>query len=667
MANVGTIAVKIIAEIDGLTKNVDKGNSSLEGLAKNTLTLAAAWKTFEAVFGMGAKFYGYARSFAGFMKDVADEVTPLTYVAQRVGITADQMLVFHTVAQRAGISTQTLTAKLEHFAKVLGEAQMIGSKNNKLAGLMTFGHESPSYKAMRSVGFTDEELRQPMTLYEAFEKAVGKVEQLRTGFEKVAAAELLFGRNGARALEIVNGGLDALNRQKEVNEVTGMNLSEVDAGKLQLTNDAMLKMWEMAKGLALQIYLQLAPVIIVIAEGIYDWVKGMGGMAKLTEDFAKWLAVALGIAAELGRAFLFVVMAIHALVVIIGTYLVEALLHVVDGIIMMGAALPAMISHIALNFSLLLETLSSLRDAMPAKFRDLIPFDDKMGPALKTFKGMAHDVAESSARTAKEWGKTRDSIREGSDKGRQLMKDFREGYMESLGKLGSPLKGLLDGKGFDSFTWARGIQDFFAHAQQHTQKLLEQFQKRNAFDGMLHTIDEINKALDKAAQMMDRFMEPRRKLGFLSAQHEAMRELTMDVLNPILVKKDQGLAASGALGIPGGLVDVAKAALRAGRDTDFDRASNREITDAFDKLYHDTMRPEKAFAPVGIYGTQASADIIIQSRAAQTEDMKTPMERAVTLLDALKTQEAETTARAAETAAAVRALREEFLKTQRWP
>ncbi len=124
-------------------------------------------------------------------------------------------------------------------------------------------------------------------------------------------------------------------------------------------------------------------------------------------------------------------------------------------------------------------------------------------------------------------------------------------------------------------------------------------------------------------------------------------------------------AALGGLGIGAGLHEGITAQQKM--LSEFDRASDRQVTDSFDKLYHETMRPEKAFAPVGIYGTQASADIVIQSRAAQLEDQKSPLERAVSLLDALKTQEAETTARAADTAAAVRLLREEFLRIQRWP
>ncbi|MGB7387687.1 MAG: hypothetical protein WA929_08835, partial [Pseudomonas neustonica] len=126
-----------------------------------------------------------------------------------------------------------------------------------------------------------------------------------TASERAAVAGDLFGTRNAAAIQQLDPGTIA-EAARQV-EIFGLNLSDVDAAKVEMANDAMSTFGLLTDGIGKQLTVQLAPILKAVGDEFLNSADEAGGLGKQVESAVETAVNALAFVVDagdgVGRAF----------------------------------------------------------------------------------------------------------------------------------------------------------------------------------------------------------------------------------------------------------------------------------------------------------------------------------------------------------------------------
>ena len=232
-----------------------------------------------SIFSMRTALVGVA-GVAGFgylAKRSLDATDSLKKTADKIGTTTEALGALRYAANVSGVETRTLDMAMQRFTRRAAEAAA-GTGEAKAA--------------IRELGLNAQELnRMPLdekmlALADAFGGVSNESDKLRLAFK-------LFDSEGAALVNTLGLGKDGLTAMLGEARALGLTMSSSAAVGVEKTNDALLKLGGLFKGVTDQTVAALAPAIEMLVERFTGFlqrsIEAKGGI----ERFAKSLAVDL--------------------------------------------------------------------------------------------------------------------------------------------------------------------------------------------------------------------------------------------------------------------------------------------------------------------------------------------------------------------------------------
>jgi len=274
MATIGNISIGLSARTAAFEKGMRRGRKVLRGFGR------AASRISRRVLTLGGALSGAAvvGGLTIFTKRSFEGIDATAKLSDRIGIATDKLAGLQHAAEITGAGTQILNKGLQYMEKGLGEAAL--------------GIGEAKY-ALDSLGLSVEQLIN-LPADKKFALIADKMSKLTTTSEKAFVAQKMFGRAGMALINTLNLGSGGLERMQAEADKLGIAFTRIDAAKVELANDAIVRMKASFTGAFNVLAIQLAPYVLDITDRITAFgTEGEGAGVKVSEAFQ---SVARGVA-----------------------------------------------------------------------------------------------------------------------------------------------------------------------------------------------------------------------------------------------------------------------------------------------------------------------------------------------------------------------------------
>lgn len=269
--SIGSLIVKIGADITGIRRDAKRGAESLGSLERGARTLGTALK----VMAVGV----VAKELASMVRGAMDAIDASAKLSRQLGGTINGLQGLQLAATEAGVSTSGLTTASEMLNRRLGEAARKGS--------------GEAYEALKRLGFQANQL----AAMDTDERIAALADAFREqGYTAQQTADTL-ARLGIRQAEftrLVMDGGEPIRAARGAIEDMGLALSEVDAAKVEAANDAMNRAKLASTAIAQRLAIELSPVITAISNQFIDAAKDTQGLKETVDDVVKAGVLGMG-------------------------------------------------------------------------------------------------------------------------------------------------------------------------------------------------------------------------------------------------------------------------------------------------------------------------------------------------------------------------------------
>lgn len=263
--NVGAIAVEILARTEKLESGMKSAAKTISGFGGMIAGATAAVTSFGLNLATST-----ASAMAGMVKNSFDTIGAAQDLAISLNAGTTALRGLQYAAKQSGADAGTLNGALQKMNANIG------------AGLQG---EKSAVEAFSQLGLNVRQLA-TMGADEAFKKIADQIMKLPTPAQQARAAMDLFGRSGQALLPMLNEGSKGIDEmQQRYRDLSG-NMTELDVSKVQLAGDLMDDLWELVKGVADQIAVELSPYISYAAKQIIAFgTDGQGAAKMVTQGF----------------------------------------------------------------------------------------------------------------------------------------------------------------------------------------------------------------------------------------------------------------------------------------------------------------------------------------------------------------------------------------------
>jgi hypothetical protein len=388
-----TIRAKVdgLAQIDGLTRSLDKANNQASGLSGAFSKLGGVAKNAGiAIAGLGAAAVG---GLAVLGKNAIDAADNLNDLSQRTGVGVETLSKFGAAAEDSGSS-------IEEVAKAMGK--------------LSKGIVDPSSKvneALRSIGVSSTDAQGKIrSVDQVMLDIADKFSKLPDGAQKTALAMEIFGKSGANLIPMLNGGREAMSQYsatitKEMaeaadrfNDAINMIMRELAGPFNQAIAAALPYITQLAQQLGAALPGAIAALVPILTGFVSTLAQIGQWFATLTPQQQGFVAGA----AALTVAFIALAPAITAIVTVL-----TAFGPLVAGIAAAIVGIPALIAGWAGAIGPLVAGLGSLGQILVAVFSGpvgwvalavaagvaIYAFRDQIGAAFQAIGGFISDAA----------------------------------------------------------------------------------------------------------------------------------------------------------------------------------------------------------------------------------------------------------------------------------
>ncbi len=279
---ISQLAVLLKLKAGGFSSGMKKSRKQTKGLGHDLD------KVKGAAIGLSGKLLGMVGVGAGLagitagIASASDRIDGIAKTSDKLGIATDKLVGIHHAAQLTGNSiTQTNTALQRMVRRVAEAAQGTGTAKN----------------ALKELGISAQEMNR-LAPDQQFERLAGAMGKVGTKADRVRLAMGLFDTDGVGLVNTLALGVDGLRDTATEAEKLGISLSRVDAAKVEMANDAMFRLKQIATGVFNQLSIQVAPIIVTVAEELTGAATAGDGLGATMGNMASYGAKAVGFLAN---------------------------------------------------------------------------------------------------------------------------------------------------------------------------------------------------------------------------------------------------------------------------------------------------------------------------------------------------------------------------------
>jgi hypothetical protein len=266
LADAPEIKVKLTAEDTGVSAAIKELTGQLKNLKKQQDETASSGISLKNAFS-GIAAAAVAIGLARIGKEAFDSAVDIGKMADKTGLTTQTLSVFHHVAEEAGVSTEVVDKALVKAARSITEFQL--GTGRAAAGFKLLGITQKDFAGLKS----DEKMALVTT----------RLGQMGPGFQKAAAAQIIFSKSGAEFIPIANAiaGEGFGNITASVAKL-GLLLDQTTTDSFRAAKASMQELEDVGKGMATQFESGLLPAISDVGDALLDsTLKGGDGFKEL--------------------------------------------------------------------------------------------------------------------------------------------------------------------------------------------------------------------------------------------------------------------------------------------------------------------------------------------------------------------------------------------------
>ncbi len=308
-ASLGSLVVKIGADISGLRSDVGQATKSLGSLQGSAAGMGQALKYLAgavAAVGLGK-----------LVKDQMEAIDTAAKLSRQLGGTITGLKSLQLAAADAGVDSGVLTSSMEKLERKLGEAARVGS--------------GPAYEALQRLGLSAAELSR-MDLDDRMAAVADAIKEKGLSASATADALAQLGvRQGELARLMADGG-DAIRGAREELIAMGAALSEVDAAKVEAAGDSLARVKVAIDGVVQRVTVQLSPMITFLADQFIELANDTGGFKDAVDGAISFSIKAIGFLGDSIRGVHLVFKAVELAAWGMGTAIVDVARYGMQGI-----------------------------------------------------------------------------------------------------------------------------------------------------------------------------------------------------------------------------------------------------------------------------------------------------------------------------------------------
>lgn len=269
--SLGRLTLDLVAKIGGFTGPLDKASRHAKKTADD---MAKYGKAIGAAFAVGATIA--ATSLVMVVNRQRDLIDQQAKSAQQLRTTYESLSNLGRAGELAGIGMAQINTASRQLDVNLGKA---------IQGI------AAQADAFERLGLNAQEVADlPL------DQRISKINQaLRDNVkdtERAAVAADIFGTRNAAAIQALDP--DTIAEAARQVEIFGLNLSDVDAAKVEMANDAMSTFGLLADGIGKQLTVELAPILKAVGDEFLRSAEAAGGLGTVVEDSVGKAINALG-------------------------------------------------------------------------------------------------------------------------------------------------------------------------------------------------------------------------------------------------------------------------------------------------------------------------------------------------------------------------------------
>jgi hypothetical protein len=262
--SLGTLTLDLVAKTGSFVAGMDKASR------KSKQTAADISKHAKAIgLGVAAGVTAAAAGVAVMVARQLDVIDAQSEMAKRLKTSYESLTTLARAGDMAGVSMAQLETESRSLDVNLGKAAQ-GS--------------IAQAKALAKLGLSAEEISR-LPLDKKLLAINSALEQNISATERAAVAATLYGSRSQAAIQQLDPTVIAEAARQM--EIFGLNLSNVDAEKVEAANDAMGTFGLLAKGIAQQLTVELAPILSAVGQEFVDSAEAAGGLGDVVQDVVR--------------------------------------------------------------------------------------------------------------------------------------------------------------------------------------------------------------------------------------------------------------------------------------------------------------------------------------------------------------------------------------------
>lgn len=254
---------------------IDKGVEAVKGKAKGATTSVTDLVT--GLQGMVGAITGGV--FLAFANHVREEAAALQDTADQTGLATDEIQAWTLAANLGGASAQDFTAGIRKLSKELATGVDESGQQSKLFKNLDIDTKNAD-KSVRS-------------LSDVLPEIAEKFKGLKTGAEKSALAQQIFGKAGSKLVPLLSQGAEGVANLKKQLDDLGGGFSKEAIENADAYDDALIKLnfsfFGLKSLLATSVFPLLADVVTTVTKGVVQfrsWLKETTALSSAVKALA---------------------------------------------------------------------------------------------------------------------------------------------------------------------------------------------------------------------------------------------------------------------------------------------------------------------------------------------------------------------------------------------
>ncbi len=279
---VGALSVKITSDTSGLTKGVKTAETNLAKVSKAARNTANAFVKMGLTFGAAA-----AAASTAIISSNLKTIDSLAKTADKLGVTTEALQGLQHAGELTGVSVDTMNMALQRMTRRVAEAA---------------NGTGEAVKALDELGLSAEELNS-LSPDEQMLKIAGAMEEVTNQSDRVRLAMKLFDSEGVALVNTLGQGEDALKAMTGEVETLGASITRVDAAKIEMANDAMLRASKASAGFAQQLTTKVAPSLTAVVNELTNVENGTSGVEEAAQKAFDAMITGAGFVGDVFRGW----------------------------------------------------------------------------------------------------------------------------------------------------------------------------------------------------------------------------------------------------------------------------------------------------------------------------------------------------------------------------